>query len=174
MKAIKTSLVAAVLCLPIAGQGWAERTPDARQVDVVRRKFSAFNQHDALAIQRLYATDARLHSPDYPDLAGNQSIAETYRRIFTAIPDARDDVKVLEAGSERMYVQFVLSGHMAGAADRPISVRIISVCRVKEGRILEDDITTTARCNGANAALLSEIYFDIAKRAHARRDAIGP
>jgi ketosteroid isomerase-like protein len=139
MKAIRTSLVVVLLCLPTARQGWAEPTAAAHRVAVVRKKFSAFNQHDASAIQRLYAADARLHSPDYPDLAGNQPIADTYRRIFAAIPDARDEIKVLDAGSERVYVQFVLSGHLGGAPDKSISIRIISVYRVTEEHIVEDD-----------------------------------
>jgi ketosteroid isomerase-like protein len=106
---------------------------------VVREKFAAFNRHDAAALEQLYATDARLHSPDYPDLAGNKPIADTYRRLFAAIPDASDDVMVLEAGPQRVYAQFVLHGHWAGATDKSVSVRIIAVYRVRGGHIAEDD-----------------------------------
>jgi ketosteroid isomerase-like protein len=111
----------------------------AAAADPVQQKFRAFNRHDALAIQQLYAADARLHSPDYPDLAGNTAIADTYRRLFAAIPDARDEVTLLEAGAQRVYVQFVLRGHWSGDANKPVSVRIISVYRVVGDRIVEDD-----------------------------------
>lgn len=113
--------------------------PAVNRPDVVRAKFDAFNRHDADAIEHLYAADAHLHSPDYPDLVGNKPIADTYRRIFAAIPDAHDEVTTLEVGPERVYAQFVLSGHLGGAPDKPLSIRIISVYRVEGGHIAEDD-----------------------------------
>lgn len=105
---------------------------------VARAKFDAFNRHDADAIEHLYASDATLHSPDYPDLKGNEPIADTYRRLFAAIPDARDELTRLESSGQRVYAQFVLTGHLQGAQDRPVSVRIISVYTIAGGRIAED------------------------------------
>src|SRR5579871_4428703 len=99
----------------------------SKGLDIVRQKFAAFNRHDADAIQHLYATDATLHSPDYPNLSGNAPIADTYRKLFAAIPDAQDDVETLEAAPNHVYAQFVLSGHFGGAQDKPVRVRLIAV-----------------------------------------------
>jgi len=111
---------------------------DAKPDDPVRLKFAAFNKHDVDAIEQIYARDATLRSPDYPGLTGNAPIAETYRKIFDAIPDAKDELETLEASSNHVYAQYVLTGHFNGAQDKPINVRIISVYTVKNGRIVAD------------------------------------
>jgi ketosteroid isomerase-like protein len=107
-------------------------------IDTVRKKFDAFNRHDAAAIQEIYASNATLHSPDYPSLEGNASIADTYRKLFDAIPDAKDNLELLETSANHVYAQFVLTGHWKGAEDKPLNVRIISVYAVKDGHIVED------------------------------------
>jgi ketosteroid isomerase-like protein len=104
----------------------------------VRQKFAAFDQHDTATIQNLYATDAVLHSPDYPDLHGNAPIAETYQRLFKAIPDARDELQSLDACGERVYAQFLLTGHWEGSPNKPIRVPILSVYTVHGGQISAD------------------------------------
>jgi ketosteroid isomerase-like protein len=104
----------------------------------VAQKFAAFNRHDADAIQGLYAEDATLRSPDHPELLGNSKIADTYRWIFAAIPDAKDTISSIESTGSNVYVQFVLTGHMKDAQSKPLSVRIISVYTVKDHRIVSD------------------------------------
>jgi ketosteroid isomerase-like protein len=107
-------------------------------LDTVRNKFDAFNRHDVAMIEQIYAGTATLHSPDYANLEGNGPIADTYRKLFAAIPDAKDTLKVLERSASHVYAQFVLSGHWKGEQDQPVTVRIISVYTVKGGRIVED------------------------------------
>ncbi|MBB6244403.1 MULTISPECIES: nuclear transport factor 2 family protein [unclassified Rhodanobacter] len=101
-------------------------------------KFSAFNRHDAAAIENLYASDAILRSPDYPELLGNSKIADTYRWIFDAIPDAKDSIVTIESAANHVYVQFVLSGHLKDAGNKPISVRIMSVYTIKDHLVVSD------------------------------------
>lgn len=110
----------------------------SRSVEAVLNKFAAFNRHNVVAIENIYSGDAVLNSPDYHDLAGNKPIAETYRKLFDSIPDARDDVEILEFAGSHVYVQFVLTGHWNGSPDKPISVRIISVYKVNDGHIVDD------------------------------------
>lgn len=104
----------------------------------VRQKFTAFNKHDIPAIESTYAIDAALHSPDNPHLRGNGPIASTYRELFAAIPDAKDDLKSFDVIGDRVYVQFVLEGHWGGAADKALRVPIISVYTVKGDHIVDD------------------------------------
>lgn len=122
----------------VAGAASAASASDAKALDPVRQKFAAFNRHDAAAIERLYASDATLHSPDYPNLQGNGPIADTYRKIFAAIPDAQDQIETLEASPQHVYVQFVLTGHYGGAQDKPVRVRLIAVYTMQNGRIRDD------------------------------------
>ena len=107
-------------------------------IDTVQKKFAAFNRHDAMAIQEIYAGNATLHSPDYPSLEGSAPIADTYRKLFDAIPDAQDNLELLEASANHVYAQFLLTGHWKGEQDKPLNVRIISVYAVKDGHIVED------------------------------------
>ncbi len=101
-------------------------------------KFAAFNRHDAAAIENLYASNATLHSPDYPELVGNSKIADTYRWIFDAIPDAKDSIVTIENTANHVYVQFILSGHMKAAGNKPINVHIMSVYTIKDHLVTSD------------------------------------
>lgn len=122
----------------LVGSAHADARTDSRSIEVVQSKFAAFNQHDVAAIENIYATGALLNSPDYRNLVGNKPIAETYRKLFDAIPDAKDDVELLEAAGNHIYVQFVLSGHWNGIADKPLGVRIMAVYKVVDGHIVDD------------------------------------
>jgi hypothetical protein len=134
-----TTLLIACLCWGLAGgSSYAASRAGIRPIDAVRNKFAAFNQHDVGAIEEIYSETATLNSPDYRNLVGNKPIAETYRKIFDSIPDAKDNVELLEFAGKRVYAQFVLSGHWNGMQDKPVSVRIMAVYTVKDGRIVDD------------------------------------
>jgi ketosteroid isomerase-like protein len=123
------------LCLAVAQ---ANGNVEGRSIETVRSKFTAFNLHDVAAIEKLYSQDAALNSPDYPDLVGNKPIAETYRKLFDAIPDAKDEIELLESAGNHIYVKFVMTGHWNGAQDKPISAHIMAVYTVRDGRIIDD------------------------------------
>lgn len=106
--------------------------------ETARLKFEAFDRHDAAAIQEIYGTNAVLHSPDYPELTGNAPIADTYRGLFAAIPDAKDVVQSSAVVGDKVYVQFILTGHFGGAADKPIHAPIMSIYTIKAGHIIAD------------------------------------
>jgi ketosteroid isomerase-like protein len=111
---------------------------EADALQVVRVKFDAFNRHDVAALQHIYADDAVLQSPEYPHLAGNSQIADSYRRLFEAIPDARDEVRDMRGSGDRVFVEFTVIGHFNDAAQTPISGRIASIYTIKGGRIIDD------------------------------------
>lgn len=138
-RATMGQLLTICLCwsLSVAGTR-AEVHANSRSIEVVQGKFTAFNQHDVDAIEGIYASDAMLNSPDYHNLSGNIPIADTYRKLFAAIPDARDDIELLEAVGNRVYVQFVLTGHWSGLQTKPFTARIFAVYTVVDGHIVED------------------------------------
>ena len=115
--------------------------PDPVKTDpikIVQAKFDAFNRHDVSVIESLFAADATLQSPDYPHLVGNSKISLTYRQLFDAIPDAKDTVVLLDRVLNRVYAQFVLSGHLKGAENKVVTVRILSVYTIENQRIVSD------------------------------------
>jgi ketosteroid isomerase-like protein len=126
-----------VVCLSVPS-GCAIAKASADQTKTVRLKFDAFNRRDVDAIKATYASDAILHSPDYPELHGNAPIAETYSRLFDAMPDAKDTIQALGSFEDKVYAQFLLTGHFNGAADKPVSVRIMSVYTIRHGLIVDD------------------------------------
>ena len=131
------SQIAAVLAM-LSLVGCATSRDSANTLTPVRLKFAAFDRHDVSAIQNLYAEDAALHSPDYPDLHGNGPIADTYQGLFKAIPDAKDEVQSLDPCGDKVFAQFVLTGHWQGSPDKPIRVPILSVYTIRGGRISGD------------------------------------
>lgn len=137
---MKATRFIALACLA-AGMSCACGAPAAREqanaARTVRQKFAAFNRHDPGAIQSIYGTNAVLHSPDYPDLRGNVPIAGTYRQLFAAIPDAKDEIESFDAVGDKVYAQYILAGHWTGAS-KPLHLRIISVYVVKDDRIVDD------------------------------------
>lgn len=137
MKTTPTILFTGLLFF-LAGAAVPASHASGGAIDTVRRKFDAFNRHDAAMIEEIYASGATLHSPDYPSLEGNGPIADTYRKLFEAIPDAKDNLELLETSADHVYAQFILTGHWKGAENKPFSIRIISVYAVKGGHIIDD------------------------------------
>jgi ketosteroid isomerase-like protein len=131
----KTELTKTDLTKPDAAK------PDAIKPDpikIVQAKFDAFNRHDVSVIESLFAQDATLQSPDYPHLVGNSKISLTYRQLFDAIPDAKDTVVLLDRALNRVYAQFVLTGHLKGAENKAVTIRILSVYTIENQRIVSD------------------------------------
>lgn len=139
--AMKTAYMFALICsvgLLASAAGFADSQAGMSAVETARLKFDAFNKHDASAIQALYATDAILHSPDHSNLVGNSQIADTYRWLFDAIPDAQDNLQSLGNSGNKVYAQFVLTGHLKGAQGKAVNLRIMSVYTVEGGHIVDD------------------------------------
>lgn len=117
---------------------YAASLAETGPMEAVRHKFAAFNRHDVGAIEKIYSSGAILNSPDYRNLVGNKPIAETYRKLFDSIPDAKDEIELLESAGKHVYAQFLLSGHWNGMQDKLVSVRIMAAYTVRDGRIVED------------------------------------
>jgi len=141
MCVMKTASKKTIICVAFSMAGLTACAMSRDRDDpltVVRQKFSAFDRHDTAAIQNLYAAEAVLNSPDYPELHGNAQIGDTYQRLLKAIPDARDEVQSLDLSGQKVYAQFLLIGHWMGSADKPIRVPILSVYTVRGGHIVAD------------------------------------
>ena len=102
--------------------------------EVVAAMFEAFNRHDAEALARLYAPDARLTSPDYCSPRGREDAARSYRALFEQFPDIRDDVETIVAEGEQVAVRFTARSRKGG-----LTLPIQAMLRVRDGRIVRDD-----------------------------------
>ena len=107
-------------------------SPEPRAV--ILSMFSAFNHHDAAAMEKMYAVGVRLTSSDFCHERGYSDVKRTYDALFKAFPDIHDDVKVMVSQGSRVAVCFAASSKRGG-----MSMTIHTFLRVREGRIVEDD-----------------------------------
>lgn len=138
---MKATRFMALVCLAGVASCVCSAPASRRQTEAemtVRQKFAAFNRHDADTIQSIYGGNAVLHSPDYPGLTGNVAIAGTYRQLFAAIPDAKDEIQSFDTIGDKVYVQFTLTGHWQGEPGRGLQVPIVSIYTVKDDHIAND------------------------------------
>lgn len=101
---------------------------------VVSAMFEAFNRHDAEAMARLYAPDARLTSPDYCSPRGRKDVVRSYRALFEQFPDIRDEAETIVAEGELVAVRFTAVSRKGG-----LSLPIQAMLRVRDGLIVSDD-----------------------------------
>lgn len=101
---------------------------------VVMAMFDAFNRHDAAAMEKLYAPDARLTSPDFCSARTRDDVVRTYEAMFAAFPDIHDEVQSTVAEGELVAVRFVARSRR-GDLVLPVQAMI----RVHNGLIVQDD-----------------------------------
>lgn len=101
---------------------------------VVTAMFEAFNRHDAEAIAKLYAPDARLTSPVFCATRGRDDVARTYGALFAAYPDIRDQIEVMVVEGDRVAVRFVATSRSGG-----LTMPVQAMIRVRNGLIVEDN-----------------------------------
>ena len=149
MKAAAMGVVFLLAFASVVTATFAASGADANAIEAVRSKFAAFNKHDADAIERIYASDATLSSPDYAHLTGNVSIADTYRKLFAAIPDAQDDVETIlaETPVDKQVALF--------SATIPSAIRRIAK------RYLIDAVEVTVKTKTVTAAGTRQRYLQV-------------
>ncbi|QNK01594.1 nuclear transport factor 2 family protein [Dyella telluris] len=131
MKAAYTLLLAVSVTSPVD-------TP-ASPRSVVLAMFDAFNRHDADAMARLYAENATLSSSDFcAQRAGRAEVARTYRRLFLAFPDIRDEVESMVVQDGQVAMRFVAR---SAAGVSPLHLPISTFLVVRQGQIVSDDST---------------------------------
>ena len=115
--------------------GSAHGSPSPRAV--VRAMFDAFNRHDAAAMARLYASDARLASSDFCAVrTGPNEVLRTYRELFAAFPDIRDDVISIVIDGDQAAVRFTSS---SDAPEHKFRLELMTYFRFGDRLIVEDD-----------------------------------
>lgn len=135
---MKKTLLTSIICAISYGSLSVSVASSPSPASVVKQKFDAFNRHDVNVIESLYSPNAVLQSPDYPGLSGNVEIAKTYQKLFDAIPDAKDSVTQIDSIEHRVYAQFILTGHIGGDQNKPVSAKIISIYTVDGAHITAD------------------------------------
>jgi ketosteroid isomerase-like protein len=103
---------------------------------LVDQLFTAFNRHDALALQSLYTPEAVLTSSDFCLPRTGRDVARTYTAMFLAFPDIQDTIVTVIVDGDRAAVRFAATGKIKGKAFR---MKLMTMLRFKDGHIVEDD-----------------------------------
>lgn len=103
--------------------------------------FDAFNRHDIAYIENSYDVNAILEDPDHPNkpLKGNKAIANTYRQLFTYVPDVHDSVYTMIADSNKVAVEFISTGTTGGGGS--FKMRIGTILEFSEANKIIRDAT---------------------------------
>ena len=102
----------------------------------IEHLFAAFNRHDLVALQKLYAPDAKLTSSDFCKPRMGVDVTRTYGSMFKTFPDIRDDVISIVIDAERAVVRFTSS---SDAPEHKFRFELMTYFRFDDGLIVEDD-----------------------------------
>ena len=84
-------------------------------VEVVRRMADAVERRDAWAMAALYAEDATVHHPLYPEPArGREAIRVSQRELFDAITDVEVEVRSILTGESTCAAEVIIRVTHAG------------------------------------------------------------
>ncbi len=82
--------------------------------DILTAFVTAFDRHDPDGIAALYAPDAAIRWPDTAEGIDLAAVRAAYRRWFTAIPDARMQVRSGVAEGRQAVAEVVITGTNTG------------------------------------------------------------
>jgi ketosteroid isomerase-like protein len=102
----------------------------------IEHLFAAFNRHDMVALQKLYAPDAKLTSSDFCKPRTGVDVTRTYGAIFKAFPDIRDEVISIVIDGDQAVVRFMSS---SDAPKQNFRFELMTYFRFRDGLIVEDD-----------------------------------
>lgn len=102
----------------------------------IEHLFAAFNRHDVVALQKLYAPYAKLTSSDFCKPRMGVDVTRTYDAMFKAFPDIRDDVISIVIDGDQAAVRFTSS---SDAPEHKFRLELMTYFRFGDKLIVEDD-----------------------------------
>ena len=102
----------------------------------IEHLFAAFNRHDVVALQKLYAPHAKLTSSDFCKPRMGVDVTRTYGAMFKAFPDIRDNVISIVIDGDQAAVRFTSS---SDAPEHKFRFELMTYFRFGDGLIVEDD-----------------------------------
>ena len=125
--------------------------------NVVQRSVEALNKHDAAAFAAVYAPDAVVYDPYYPEpLKGRDAIQKDISDFFRAFPDIHNALRSTLADGQIVAAEFTVSGTHQGPLTLPTGEIPAT------GRSLRFDGGVFARVNSQGEIVEEHRYFDLA------------
>lgn len=86
----------------------------------LRGGVDAFNRHDAAGFAAMYAADAVINDPQYPEpLRGRAAAEADMKSFFAAFPDVRADLSRVFVDGDYWALELVMSGTHNGPMEGP-------------------------------------------------------
>jgi steroid delta-isomerase-like uncharacterized protein len=125
--------------------------------DSYERAARAFNEKDTKAFAALYAADAVIHDPLYPQpLNGRDAIEQDLADVRRALPDARFTLRAVIQSGEAAAVEYNLSGTHQGPLATPDGEIPAT------GKSLSTDGAVFSRFNERGEVVEERRYYDVA------------
>jgi steroid delta-isomerase-like uncharacterized protein len=125
--------------------------------DTYTRAVEAFNRNDAGAFAALYAADAVVHDPLYPQpLRGRAAIEQDVVDVRRALPDARFALRAVLEAEDMAAGEYSLSGTHDGPLATPEGEIPAS------GKTLNTDGAVFSRFNAQGEIVEERRYYDVA------------
>ncbi len=91
----------------------SEKAPQTRDADIATSKLEAMNNHDLVALGKLYADSARIQSVGFEATElGPDGIQGVYKRYFASTPDLKFDVDRITTADGSIVIEYTSSGTM--------------------------------------------------------------
>lgn len=111
----------------------------SNHVALAQKMFDAFNQHQWQEMANCYSDSALFLDPAFGKTYLKQSrleVAEKYARFQRAFPDIHDEVVAMYPSENKVIVEFISTGTMAGGAS--FKLPIITVLTFENDLIVKD------------------------------------
>lgn len=125
--------------------------------EIIRKAVDAFNRHDATAFAGVYAEDAVVYDPYYPEpLRGRAAIEKDMADFFRAFPDIHNSVKLAMSDGNTIATQIAMAGVQGG----PLLLPTGEV--PPTGKKLESEGGIFSRLNSQGQIVEEHRYYDVA------------
>jgi len=126
--------------------------------DTVRKAIDIFNSHDANAFAALYAEDAVVYDPQYPQpLKGKEAIRKDIEDFFKAFPDVRCQLSNVIASGDTVAFEGSVTGIHTGPLAAPTGESIPATNKRMDMRA-----AMFLRVNAQDLVTEERRYFDMA------------
>jgi steroid delta-isomerase-like uncharacterized protein len=125
--------------------------------DTIRRGIAAVNRGDAAGFASVFAADAVIEDPQYPEpLVGREAIEKDMHDFLVAFPDLHIELRSLVEGETLCAFEATMRGTHLGPMAMPDGVVAAT------GRRVESRVAMVIRTNAEGLTVEERRYYDLA------------
>lgn len=120
---------------------------ETKNLALLQAGIDLVNKHDAKGLAKMFAKDAVVSDQAMPaDIKGTKNIEKMFKSMFTAFPDAKEELMQSWAAGDYVFAETVMTGTNKGkfpemgikkATKKPVRVRTAHVFKLVDGKVTE-------------------------------------